>query len=75
MKEYILVLLNGKEKNRIVKDEIKKNMNQIINDETEKIEEFSIRINGRRPLPRCIKNMQLSDIETIEIFEETINPS
>lgn len=75
MKEYISVLLNGKEKNRIVKDKIKKNMKQIIQDETENIEEFSIRINGRSPLPRCIKNMQLSDIETIEIFEETINPS
>ena len=75
MKEYISVLLNGKEKNRIVKDETKKNMNQIIKDETENIDVFSIRINGRRPLPRCIKSMQLNDIEKIEIFEETINPS
>ena len=76
MKEYISVLINGEEKNRIhLEDAKNKNMNEIIKEETKNIEEFSIKINGRRPLPRCIKNMQISDVETIEIFEVTINPS
>ena len=76
MKEYISVLINGEEKNRIpFEDAIKKDMDQIIKDETKNIEEFSIKINGRRPLPRCIKNMQICEVETIEIFEATINPS
>lgn len=76
MKEYISVLVNGEEKNRIhLEDTKNKNMNEIIKEETKNIEEFSIKINGRIPLPRCIKNMQISDVETIEIFEATINPS
>lgn len=76
MKEYISVLVNGEEKNRIhLEDAMNKNMNEIIKEETKNIEEFSIKINGRIPLPRCIKNMQISDVETIEIFEATINPS
>lgn len=76
MKEYISVLINGEEKNRIpFEDAIKRDMSQIIKDETKNIEEFSIKINGRVPLPRCIKNMQICEVETIEIFEATINPS
>lgn len=76
MKEYISVIINGKEMNRIpLEDAMKKNMSQIIKEETKNIEEFSIKINGRIPLSRCIKNMQASDVEKIEIFEATINPS
>ena len=76
MKEYISVSINGKEKNRIpFEDAIKRNMTEIIKDVTKDIQEFSIRINGRRPLPRCIKSMKTNDVETIEIFEATINPS
>jgi len=74
MNEYIKVVINGEEKNRIPKD-VKKNMRQIIKDQTKNIEEFSIKINGRRPLPRCIKNMNINEVETIEIAEATINPS
>jgi len=76
MKEYISVSINGKEKNRIpFIDAKKKDMIQIIKEETKDIEEFSLLVNGRRPLPRCFKNMDINEIEKIEIFEATINPS
>lgn len=74
MKEYIRVLINGEEKNIVPKD-VKEDMRQIIKDLTKNIEEFSIKINGRIPLPRCIKNMNINEVETIEISEAIINPS
>ena len=70
----IKIVINGKEKNRISKD-VKKSMSQIIKEQTKNIQEFSIKINGRRPLPRCIKNMNIGEVEIIEISEATINPS
>lgn len=76
--KHIVVSINGKEVNKIsLEDAIKRKMTikGIIRKAIEKspeiraVEEFFVKINGKRVIPKDVKNMSIENIKTIEIFD------
>lgn len=80
--EYIKVSINKKEMDRIpLENAINQEMTirNIIFKEARKspeilaVREFFVKINGKRVIPREIKDMSIQDIKTIEIFDSTVD--
>ncbi len=76
--KHIVVSINGKEVNKIpLEDAIKRKMTikGIVRKTIEKspeiraVDEFFVKVNGKRVIPKDVKNVSIEIIETIEIFD------
>jgi hypothetical protein len=72
--KYVIIYLNGKEKNKILlEDAINKmmNINHIVLKELAKSSSnnISVKINGKQVVPKDVKNMSIENVQTIEIFD------
>lgn len=76
--KYVVVSINGKEINRIsLKDaiELKMTVKSIVMKEIKKspeikaVEEFFVKVNGKKVMPKEVKNVLIENVNTIEIFD------
>lgn len=76
MIKYILIFVKGKESNKILLEKAIKNndtVKSIVAREITKypemvnVPEFFVKVNGKRVIPKDVKNMPIIEVKTIEI--------